>query len=233
MPPTRTTFSVASMDAAVATSAGTSRRWEAYAPWAGIVFVGLFLIGIVIAGDPGTKHGAKIADHFAAHRTTILVGMYLADLGLVAFFVWVWSLRTSLSHAGEEALAVGVMAAGVLVVAVEFPVIALDTGLAYLSDQHVDPGLARALHDVAQVFSYVDWFPTALLFATLALAVRRTRLVASWLAWTAAAIAVLALIAAPPSLGLDVPVSLISFLWIVVVSITLGLAGSRSPTGAA
>jgi hypothetical protein len=103
-------------------------------------------------------------------------------------------------------------------------------GLAFISDQRVDPGLARALHDLAQVFSYIDWFPTALLFATLALAVWRTRFVASWLGWPAAAIALLALIAAPPSLGLDVPVSLLSFLWIAVVSVMPGLASSRSTT---
>jgi hypothetical protein len=119
------------------------------------------------------------------------------------------------------------------VLAVEFPVIALDTGLAFISDQRVDPGLARALYDLAQVFSYVDWFPTALLFAALALALRRTRLVAKWLVWTAAAIAVLGLVAAPPALGLDLPVSLISFLWIVVLSVILGIASSRSAKAAA
>jgi len=210
----------------------TSRRWEAHAPWAGIAFVALFLAGVLTAGDPGTKNGPKIADHFADHRTAILIGMYLAGLGLLAFFVWAWSLRTILSRAGEEALATTVLVAGVLVIAVEFPVIALDTGLAFISDQRVDPGLARALHDLAQVFSYIDWFPTALLFAALALALRRSRLLAPWLGWTAAAIAALALIAAPPALGLDLPVSLLSFLWIAVLSVILGLASSRSTTSA-
>ncbi len=217
------------MDATAAVSPSrTTRRWEAHAPWAGTAFVALFLAGVLIAGDPGTKNGAKIANHFADHRTTILIGMYLAGLGLLAFFVWVWSRRTILLRTGEEALATTVLVAGVLVIAVEFPVIALDTGLAFISDQRVDPGLARALHDLAQVFSYVDWFPTALLFAALALALRRTRLVASWLGWTAAGIAVLALVAAPPALGLDLPVSLVSFLWIVALTATLGIAGSSS-----
>jgi hypothetical protein len=112
----------------------------------------LFVAGTLIEGDPGTKNGAKIADHFADHRTAILIGMYLAGLGLLAFFVWVWSLRTILSRAGEEALAAAVLVAGALVIAVEFPVIALETGLAFISNERVDPGLARALHDLAQVF---------------------------------------------------------------------------------
>jgi hypothetical protein len=228
LPPDRTTFTVARVDTAGASSSRTSRRWEAYTPWAGIAFVGLFLAGFLIGGDPGTKDGAKIADHFADQRTTILVGMYLAGLALLAFFVWVWSLRSILLRTGEEALATAVLIAGALMIAVEFPVIALETGLAFISNQPIDPGLARALYDLAQVFSYVDWFPTALLFAALALAVRRTRLVASWLGWTAAAISVLALVAAPPALGLDLPVSLISFLWIVVLSVILGAAGSKS-----
>jgi len=226
-------FTVARVEVAGATVSGTPRRWEALAPWAGIMFVALFLAGFLIAGDPGTKNGAKIADHFADQRTMILVGMYLAGLALLAFFVWAWSLRSVLLRSGEEALATTVLVAGVLVIAVEFPVIALETGLAFISDQRVDPGLARALYDLAQVCSYVDWFPTALLFATLALAVRRTRLVASWLGWAAAAIGLLALVAAPPALGLDLPVSLISFLWIVTLSVILGIAGSRSATAAA
>jgi hypothetical protein len=49
----------------------------------------------------------------------------------------------------------------------------------------------------------------------------------------AAAIAALALIAAPPALGLDLPVSLISFVWIAVLSVILGLASSRSATTSA
>jgi hypothetical protein len=201
-----------------------SRRWEALAPWAGIAFVALFLVGFLLAGDPGTKDGAKIARHFAQERTRILIGMYLGGLALLALFVWVWSLRGSLLRAGEEALSTAVLVAGVLAIAVEFPVIALNTGLAFISDQRVDPGLARALYDVALVFSYVDWFPVALLFAALALALRRSRLVASWLAWTAAAIGVLGLVAAPPALGLDLPVSVISFLWIVAFTVTLGVS---------
>jgi hypothetical protein len=53
------------------------------------------------------------------------------------------------------------------------------------------------------------------------------------LGWAAAAIGLLALVAAPPALGLDLPVSLISFLWIVALSVILGIAGSRSATAAA
>lgn len=53
------------------------------------------------------------------------------------------------------------------------------------------------------------------------------------LGWAAAAIGLLALVAAPPALGLDLPVSLISFLWIVTLSVILGIAGSRSATAAA
>jgi len=130
--------------------------------------VALFLVGVSIGGDPGTKNGGRVPGDRDRH------------------------------------------------------------GLAFISDQRVDPGLARALNDVAQVFSYIDWFPVALLFAALALAVLRTRIIAAWLGWAAAAIAVLALIAAPPTLGLDVPASLISFLWIVVVSTMLGITSSRS-----
>jgi uncharacterized MAPEG superfamily protein len=98
------------MDATAGVSpAGTSSRWEAHAPWAGVAFVALFLAGVLIAGDPGTKDGAKIADHFATDRTTILIGMYLAGLGVLASFVWVWSLRTALSRPGADSLTTTVL----------------------------------------------------------------------------------------------------------------------------
>jgi hypothetical protein len=55
---------------------GVARRLTLLAPWSGVAFVALFLAGIIIAGDPGTKDGTKIAAHFADHRTSILLGMY-------------------------------------------------------------------------------------------------------------------------------------------------------------
>jgi hypothetical protein len=188
----------------------------------------LFLVGVILAGDPGTSNGAKIAKHFASDRSQILIGMWLAGVGLIAFVLWAWALRETLIRAGEETLGALVLAAGVVTVAVEFAVVALFTSLAFISDKTVDPGLARALYDSAQVFSFVDWFPIALLFAALAVAVRRTRFVASPLGWTAAALAVVSLIAAPPTFGLDVPASLLAFVWIAVVSVLLGARSQRA-----
>jgi hypothetical protein len=188
----------------------------------------LFLVGVILAGDPGTSNGAKIAKHFGSDRSPILIGMWLAGVGLVAFVLWSWALRETLIRAGEDALGALILAAGVVTVAVEFAVVALFTSLAFISDKTVDPGLARALYDTAQVFSFVDWFPIALLFAALAVAVRRTRFIAAQFGWTAAALAAVSLIAAPPSLGLDMPVSLLVFVWIAAVSVVLGARSRRA-----
>jgi hypothetical protein len=193
-----------------------------------VAFVVLFLVGVILAGDPGTSNGVKIAEHFASDRSQILIGMWLAGVGLVAFVLWAWALRDTMIRAGEDALGALILAAGVVTVAVEFAVVALLTSLAFISDKTVDPGLARALYDSAQVFSFVDWFPIALLFAALAVAVRRTGFIASPFGWTAAALAVVSLIAAPPTFGLDMAVSLLVFAWIAAVSVLLG-ARSRRP----
>jgi hypothetical protein len=215
------------VDAAVAVSTSSPPRAERFAGWGGIAFVVLFLAGVILAGDPGTKDGTKIANHFADHRTAILVGMWLAGIGLLSFAAWAWSLRDTFARLGEEGLAAALLAAGVLTAAVEFPVVALFTSLAFMSDQAVDPGVARAIYDTAQVFSYVDWFPLALFLAAFAGAVRRTRLVAAWLGWSAAVLAVLSLGAAPPTFGLDLGVSVVVFVWIILVTVLLRTSPPR------
>jgi hypothetical protein len=154
--------------------------------------------------------------------------MYLAGLSLLAFFVWVWSLRSILSRTGEEALATTVLAAGVLVIAVEFP---SDNARARLHlrptrrpgprPRAPRPRAGVQLHRLVPHGAPIRYARAR----SVAHPIRR-----SWLGWPAAATALLALIAAPPSLGLDVPVSLLSFLWIAVVSVMPGLASSRSTT---
>ena len=203
------------------------------ARFGGIVFVALAIAGFLVAGDPGLDDGARIARHFAVHRVRILVGFYVAATGLLAFVLWCWWVMNALRRAGDpgDTFGVTVFVAGAMTATVEFSVIALAMTLAVISDQPVDPSLARALVNAAQTFSYVDYFPLALFFLMIGVALLRTRLVGAWVGWFAIVLAPLCLITAVPTLKLDMSVGLLTFAGIVVANIAL-IRSKRLPATA-
>ena len=156
----------------------TESRLTQVARFGGLAFVVLAVGGFLAAGDAGLDNGAKIATYFADHRDRLLASYQIVAIGLLAFAVWAWSLMTTLERrdASSRNLAIAVFVSGAIVVAVEFGVVALFMTLALISDQPVDPQIARALANAAQVFSDMDYFPQALFFLALGLAILRTRL---------------------------------------------------------
>src|SRR5690348_9996461 len=106
------------------------RNWEQRAAWGGIAFVVLFLVGIGIAGDAASDDHAATAAYFADHRDTIILGNWLAGLGLMALLLWVWSLKCVLEEHLESKLSLFVLVTGALAVAVEMPVPTLGAGIA-------------------------------------------------------------------------------------------------------
>jgi hypothetical protein len=196
-------------------------RLDHAARFGGITFVVLGVAGFVTAGDAGLDDGAKIARYFADHGGRILIGFHLAAIGLLAFVLWSWWIMKALQRTSDsrDNLGVGVFVAGAMTATVEFGVIALAMTLATISNQPVDPLLARALANAYQEFSYVDYFPLALFFLMLGIGVLQTRIVGRWVGWFAIALAPLCLIIAAPSLGLDLSLGLVTLVAIVVINV--------------
>lgn len=196
-------------------------RLDHAARFGGITFVVLAAAGFVTAGDAGLDDGAKIARYFADHGGRILIGFHLAAIGLLAFVLWSWWIMKALQRASDsrDNVGVGVFVAGAMTAAVEFGVIALAMALATISNQPVDPLLARALANAYQEFSYVDYFPLALFFLMLGTGVLQTRIVGAWVGWFAIVLAPLCLITAAPSLGLDMSLGLFMLVAVVVMNV--------------
>ena len=196
-------------------------RLDHAARFGGITFVVLAVAGFVTAGDAGLDDGAKIARYFADHGGRILIGFHLAAIGLLAFVLWSWWIMKALQRTSDsrDNLGVGVFVAGAMTATVEFGVIALAMTLATISNEPVDPLLARALANAYQEFSYVDYFPLALFFLMLGIGVLQTRIVGAWVGWFAIVLAPLCLITAAPSLGLDMSLGLFMLVAVVVINV--------------
>ena len=180
-------------------------------------------VGFLVAGDAGLDDGAKIAAYFTDHRVRILIGFYVASIGLLTFVLWCWWIMNALERAGDtrDGLGVAVFVAGAMTATVEFGVIALAMTLAVISTGPVDPSLGRAFANAYQAFSYVDFFPLALFFLMLGVAVLRTRIVGAWVGWTAIVLVPVCLLVAFPTLGLDTSLGPLTFAGIVVPNVAL------------
>jgi len=195
-----------------------------------LAFVVLTLGGFLAAGDAGYGDGVKIATYFTDHRERILIANHVAAIGLLALVAWAWWVMTVIEERDPDSrnLGLAVVMSASLLVAVEFGCVALTMTLALIADQPVDPSLARALANGAQTFSYVEYFPQALLLLVFGYAILHTRLTTAWLGWAALTLVPISLIGAAPGLGLDTPVALLTFAWFLAASIFM----TRSEAGA-
>ena len=89
--------------------------------------------------------------------------------------------------------------------------------------------VARALLASAQVFSYVDYFPTFFLLLSLGWAILASGVISRWFGWTALLGALVSLVTAYPLLKADLVGGGVDALWIVAASVALFLSrASRS-----
>lgn len=191
------------------------------ARFAGFAFVALTLGGFIAAGDAGYDDGSKIAVYFTDHRDRILIANHVVGIGLLALVAWAWWIMTVIERrdADKRHLGLAIFVSASILAAVEFGCIALTMTLALIADQSIDPSLARALANGAQGFSYVEYFPQALLFLFFGCAILQSRLTSEWLGWAALVLVPISLVGAAPSLGLDTPVALLTFAWFLAASV--------------
>ena len=196
-------------------------RWPRLNLLSGVLFVVLVTVGFGLIGLSGTDDGDKLVEDFANHRDRILAGGYLVSLGLIFLVSWAWAWRELLVDTNHAHIGLAVLLAGILTAAVEFPVPALFMSLAYISDQAVDPQVARALAASAQVFSYVDYFPTVLFFASMGWAILASGIINRWFGLTAFPVALLSLVVAYPTLGADLVGAVVDAIWIAATAVAL------------
>ncbi len=196
-------------------------NWPRLSLLSGVLFVLFVAVGFALVGLSGTDNSEKLVRDFADHRERILIGGYLVCLGLIVFVAWGWGWQRLLARTEHSHLGIAILLATALTAAVEFPVPALFMSLAYISDQPVDPQVARAFAASAQVFSYVDYFPTVLLFASMGWAIVASRIINRWFGYAAFLVAVVSLVVAYPPLQADILGAFLDGIWIAATAVAL------------
>jgi len=150
----------------------------------GLVFVTLYVVHRVLqGGGPSAGDPATVAAYNVAHRGALLGSEIALGLALLAFLVFLCPLVPVLWRAGQETIAVAVLATGVVFIAMGFVSSTAETALVAVADSN-QPAAVDALNQLQGRVPNV--LATAALSATVALAAFRGRLVWRWLGYVSA-----------------------------------------------
>ena len=221
-------------------SAIRDSRWAQWAPIGGIVFIVLFVVGMLLFTTPDVDNSPeKIASFYddKGNRTELIISGYLLSLSGVFFFWFLGSLRTRLLEAegGQGRLTSIVFASGIVFVAMlltaagSFMFVA---GEITFADAPVDPEIARVLPDIGFTFLLIGgaFAAIAMTCATSVLIVR-TGVFPSWIAWLGFVAAVVLLAAALflPIIALLIWVGVVSLALLQSNGVNVPLMGQRQP----
>lgn len=162
-------------------SAGTGLRWSGlrWSGLGGLAFTALYAVHRLLQGlGPDESSVAAVTAYQVGHRAGLLASEVAVGMALLAFVVFVAPLVPAIWRAGQESLAVAVLAAGVLFLAMGFLSTAAETALVNVADRN-EPAAVVAL-DQLQGRTPVVWTISALT-ASVSLAVLRTGLLWRWL----------------------------------------------------
>ena len=210
------------------------QRWAALA---GVVYVALFVIGVILIynGTPDSSSApAKIIAYYSdsGHRNRMNIGSLLAGLGLFFFLWFVSALRQAIRRLeAEDGFFTGLATIGGVVYAtLSLAALAVETGIRTMSDDTyhhtVYPGLIHAADDAARVLHASGGAGLAAMIVAASLAAVRARAVPTWAGWLGVVVGIL-------SLGLLIFFPwFLAAIWDLVVSIGMFLRASRAPAAA-
>ncbi|MFQ5948438.1 MAG: hypothetical protein ACE5KX_06225 [Acidimicrobiia bacterium] len=199
-------------------------RWERLAPLAGVDYVVLLVVGLLVMGGPDILAPAdEIVDHYTEDFERVRVGGYLGMLA-VFFFLWfVGSLRSFLRPAegGTGRLSAVAFGGGVAAGALYLASFTMSLAATYRADEPGGIGseAATTLFDFGGFLSgWAASMALAVLMAATAVVGFRTAVLPGWLAWVTALIAV-GLLAGPFARI----VHFVFLAWVVFMSVSLYL----------
>jgi hypothetical protein len=204
----------------------SERRWERYAPLAGIVAVILWVISIIViesADSPGEDAGGEeIARYFESDGGTILAASFIFMVGTAVFIWFLGSLRARLfwAEGGAGRVTAIVFGSGLVVAAMSMGLMAPQAAgglMAEETDAPIDPGAAQAFEALGDGFFVAAEATVFVFFLAVAVAAFRTRALPVWLGWASLVLGIVALV---PWIGWAVYIWGLP-LWVLVVSIWL------------
>ncbi len=214
--------------ASARSSAGLAR----WASLGGILYVVLFVIGVIVmfSGEPdGDASPAKVIAYYskASHRDKIQIGWLVAGLGIFAFLWFLSSLRRAVRRwEGDDGFLTALTTIGGAVYAtLAFAAIAINVGIRTMSDDTyhhtVFPGLIHAADDASYVLHATGGAGASAMIIAASLAALRAAVVPKWAGWLGVAAGILALASI-----FFFPQAAIA-LWILIVSGLLFARGAR------
>jgi hypothetical protein len=203
-------------------------RWERIAALAGIVAVVLWIVGVIVQGEPpeeDEEQGAaataiELLSWYQDETDTILAGGFIFMLGVLFFLVYLVALRLRLADAegANGFLTLLASAAGIAMAIFMLAAPGADMTAA-LSEDELLPASAMALRNVSDVFFLGAELSAALLVAAVGLLAVRLRALPVWLGWISFLLALLLLILPIGWAGLIFGMPL----WILATSVLLYL----------
>lgn len=206
----------------------SERRWERYAPLAGVLAVILWVISIFViesADSPDEDAGGQaIAAYFESDGGTILAASFIFMVGTALFIWFLGSLRARLfwAEGGAGRITSIVFGSGLVVAAMSMGLMAPQAAGGLMAEETnapIDPGAAQAFEALGDGFFVAAEATVFVFFLAVAVAALRTRALPIWLGWASL---VLGLVALVPWVGWAVYIWGLP-LWVLVVSIWLYL----------
>jgi hypothetical protein len=222
-------------------SAIRDSRWARWAPVGGIVFIVLFIVGMVLFSTPDVDNSAERIRAFyddKGNRTELIICGYLLVLSGIFFLWFLASLRSKLLEAegGTGRLTSIVFASGIVFTAMlmtaagSFMFVA---GEITFADAPVHPEIARVLPDIGFTFlTIAGAFAAIAMIDAASVLIIRTGVFPRWIGWLGFLVAVVLLAAA-----LVFPIGAL-LIWVGVMSLALlqsngvNLPGGNLLTGA-
>jgi hypothetical protein len=192
------------------------------APWAGFLFVILFIAGVLLGTDTPSADQAdsEVVAYYedSGNQTKQIISAYLLILAGLSLLVFLQGLRERLEIAEGQPASLSRLGyvAGVLCVVMLFilavSLAAVAAGAAF-QDAPVDAGVARFLEQIGfGAFLVAGLLSAALLIATTSMVTLRTGALARWTAWLGLVFALILLFGVVFITGLALP------LWVLVIS---------------
>jgi hypothetical protein len=218
--------------ASARSSAGIAR----WASLGGILYVVLFVVGVIVMfdGEPDSDASpATVIAYYskASHRDKISIGWIIAGLGIFAFLWFLSSLRRAVRRwEGDDGFLTALTTIGGAIYAtLAFAAIAINVGIRTMSDDtyhhQVFPGLIHAANDASYLLHVTGGAGASAMIIAASLAAMRAGAVAAWVGWLGVVAGILALasIAFFPQAAIGI--------WILVVSGAMFARGGspRSP----
>ena len=214
--------------------------WDRIAAAGGIIGVVLFVVAILIMGQPPeiSDDAATVVDFFQDNRDQVLWGGFLQGLGVIALIWFIGALGAAMRDAGEGRLAAVMGIAFAITVSIGAVAALSREALAFSLADEADPGI---VHSIYQLTGFMDTSSNLLagaVYLAVGGAVIRTGLVATWWGWVSTIAALWAIVSAtawgrdgfwsPDQAGF---VSFIVFLvWALITSILLTMKAGRTET---